>query len=1598
MSNKVIAIFFVTFKKPKTDIACTLSLTQYRIIVEKVKNKSLRKKKTILSRHYCDLLSIESTDSLNLTFVFPNLKFSIYTEKTNQIIPLLGKQFHIHSSAFLSGQKPSFHVSPLKRSKQISEILEKTKKQYQLSKSKESNQEEIWGKGYLSLYRSFCDYFSVPVSKVFVEYMSNYFQIESSDIKTFKLQNIPGIQRVNSSRNDLDLRPIFFALKCSKYFKAIEVSNLKIKGLLQEIIHVLENNTFITKLKIDGIQNIDGFSKFVQTISNNPNVPLESLDLSNNALGDTRVHNLIESIINLNYGIKELLLSNCNLTNKGIKKMIQSLQNSKKIKSSLARIDISNNNIGTSGSKDIAEWIGSFYETSNDFHSFYFGNCGLLLNNILNQLNLYFTIRIQALDISGSQLNEISGPLLNKLVRQSFLLRHINISATHISFNFFEEFISNLIENKKLDNLYLNLSTNNLGPQGAEIICDYLLSENKIKTLIVDENNFGIKGVEHILQSLISNTSVHNLSIAKNIKKKEKSSRVGNLLKDLIQNNKTLHNLNISGQSKTYSIGENLYPMFEALEQNTTIKKLKIEFNNINELGIKKLSNSLQNNSTLTSLSMDQKQSDHSIQSFQSLASMFSQNGTIIDFPFPNVLYKKLLKKKNLTILQDVKNWIEQSIDENKLRSATEKRESWEKLQNKIQKFKNQMKKRSQNKINIIQKKNSFHISSLNEKNFSQLLNNNNNTQKKNDKDLNNYNSPLKSSSDLKIFSDSNSEIEILSGSDLDLGFDQGDNLNLNIQENDKDQGKKKKKKKEGKKEGKKENEKEKKNEKKKENEKNNSDNEEELDILSIINMKNKKDLESNSELVNNKKKAKLLKTPKKTTKLLIPKNPLGRSASFSPEVKNKNQDTELNGWLFKRKISNKSLDKVKEKRRRSSGINVQFLGHLSNSDDENEGNEKNNKKKLNNNNSNNKSEQLKNEIKFNFKPIDEKLLNLLKSNNIIEIKKHIQTKNINPIEMIDQNTNWTVIHYACQHGNTELLSYFLSFKNSEILVNVVDDLGLTPLHLLMTNAPNVESIILLSDYEIDFNIKDKRGWNALQILIHTFKDTTDKIDIILLLLEKGSNPNQRDIKGACSIDRAANNGWEKGLVLLIQQGGDVNIQDNKGLTPLHKAARNGMVKSLQILLDNGAKTDIEDKDGNTALSLSRIYGQYKVERILDPENSIDFDIIFDFEDEFQQINKELGFENITYTEYTVLLIGTFKSGKTKLVERFHSRLFSESYIPTVENKMKKYALINHKRILVNIIDVSGDQIYSSFLSNWIKKADGIIMCYSVLDKMENFNKLNSLYSTINKIKKLENNNNDNDINNNNNNNNNNNTKKKKKNKNNIPICLVSLKNDAKEKNIKDIIGKEFAKKMNCKFIKASTKKNQKVDFVFRYILSKIKKKYPNKPEINGEKFGEVILKKKKKLFSKSFNKDNNENEKTNVTILFEDILKNELCLDFFSKFLKKEYAEENLLFYFAVISFKKIDENSSDLMYTSAQKIYNEFVSEKSPLQINIDYGDRVIIEESLKNKQNIDSSFFDKALVHILGILKNDSFNKFLKTHFYTDMINEIVKNGKL
>ncbi|XP_012877223.1 PREDICTED: regulator of G-protein signaling 13 [Dipodomys ordii] len=123
----------------------------------------------------------------------------------------------------------------------------------------------------------------------------------------------------------------------------------------------------------------------------------------------------------------------------------------------------------------------------------------------------------------------------------------------------------------------------------------------------------------------------------------------------------------------------------------------------------------------------------------------------------------------------------------------------------------------------------------------------------------------------------------------------------------------------------------------------------------------------------------------------------------------------------------------------------------------------------------------------------------------------------------------------------------------------------------------------------------------------------------------------------------------------------------------------------------------------------------------------------------------------------------------------------------------------------------------------------------------------------------------------------------------------------------------------------------------------------------------------------------------------FENLMATKCGPVVYAAYLKMEHSEENIKFWMACETYKKIASRSSRI--SKAKKLYKIYIQPQSPREINIDSSTRETIS---RNIQEPTESCFEEAQKIVYRHMEMDSYPRFLKSEMYEKLLKTIQSNN--
>ncbi|MCS1381331.1 ankyrin repeat domain-containing protein [Lysinibacillus sphaericus] len=185
-----------------------------------------------------------------------------------------------------------------------------------------------------------------------------------------------------------------------------------------------------------------------------------------------------------------------------------------------------------------------------------------------------------------------------------------------------------------------------------------------------------------------------------------------------------------------------------------------------------------------------------------------------------------------------------------------------------------------------------------------------------------------------------------------------------------------------------------------------------------------------------------------------------------------------------------------------------------------------------------------------------------------------------------------SVLYTAMETGNPEIIDYLI--HDVKVKLQDVDNEGNNIVQVaLLQQLKDTAFIKELLNLAIDLNKENKNGQNTYEMAI-----LTENNEIVQLFIDKGLNVNQVDKRGNNAIHVLLNQKKDNAafLTALINKGTNVNGLNGQGQSPLYVAIVNGDKKIVEELIKNKANIDSVNSNGESAQTVAEKYNKSLVE------------------------------------------------------------------------------------------------------------------------------------------------------------------------------------------------------------------------------------------------------------------------------------------------------------------------------------------------------------------------------------------------------------------
>ena len=246
--------------------------------------------------------------------------------------------------------------------------------------------------------------------------------------------------------------------------------------------------------------------------------------------------------------------------------------------------------------------------------------------------------RLEELSLSGISLNAATIKSISDYLRDDMSdnLRILNLDRCNLNGRQVGSLMRSIPRVPgKARELRLDVSNNGL-EQGVDIIIGAIRDNDTPAHLIMRMIEFAKEThFKQLLDALCVNNTIRCLDISQASLPYDAGTETCDSLKSLFIKNRTLQELDISGEQAHLEVirfGIGLNQALTGLEHNTALKVLRIEYQNLGFEGANTLASVIRENKTLTHI--HRAHNDIGLQAFTSLVNAMASNYTVIELPF----------------------------------------------------------------------------------------------------------------------------------------------------------------------------------------------------------------------------------------------------------------------------------------------------------------------------------------------------------------------------------------------------------------------------------------------------------------------------------------------------------------------------------------------------------------------------------------------------------------------------------------------------------------------------------------------------------------------------------------------------------------------------------------------------------------------------------------------------------------------------------------------------------------------------------------------------------------------------------------------------
>ncbi|XP_064102871.1 F-actin-uncapping protein LRRC16A-like isoform X2 [Macrobrachium nipponense] len=494
--------------------------------------------------------------------------------------------------------------------------------------------------GFSTQYMCMCDYHALPYREEVAWDVDTIYL--SHDTRELYLHDFDYLEQK-------DLIPIISALEYNTWFRKLRCSHSKLSHeAIERILHVVSKSLSIEELYLD---NIGAKAEFANKLSlallSNSNIPLQKLDISHNPLEDKGLSNLCGLVAKLSpvaggavhisnpigrqaKGLSHLNLSHCGLTGKGVNMLAHSLSVNKYMCQTLTFLSLGGNSL-----RDDINNLYNFLAQPNALKTLDLSATECAIDAVFGALLRGCTSSLSHLTLSrnsfGSKKTREMLPSFKQYFTSTLALKSLTLSHCKLPADALKNVLLGLACNENISEVELDLSSNQLGGTGAQILESCIHGVRCLSALDISDNGLESQ-LGPVVDAISKNKSIKKLDLGRNlinIKSKHVYPVVESIVKMIQEEDCVLESLSINDSR----LKTDLHNLLNALGSNHCLRNLDISGNYMGDSGARLLAKALQINSKLQYISYDRN--NVTLQGYSDIAYALQSNYSVKFMPFP---------------------------------------------------------------------------------------------------------------------------------------------------------------------------------------------------------------------------------------------------------------------------------------------------------------------------------------------------------------------------------------------------------------------------------------------------------------------------------------------------------------------------------------------------------------------------------------------------------------------------------------------------------------------------------------------------------------------------------------------------------------------------------------------------------------------------------------------------------------------------------------------------------------------------------------------------------------------------------------------------